>query len=132
MEDITLRNFLLLIFSFILGYFLSELLINYRNKKKEKKKMEKKLIDEYQDILEVTDDELEAYCKKEIKHFDFVDEILKEERIITNGTMVERVKTLHKEVAAEFNIYDEEYVKFLLSLNETQLTQYENFIHKIF
>jgi len=70
-----------------------------------------------------------AYLKG---NFDFVELILKEEKIVTNSSMVERVKQLHKEVACEFDIYDENYVKFLLSLNDTQLTQYENFIHKIF
>jgi len=69
---------------------------------------------------------------KNDKVFDFVEAILEEEKIITNQVMVERVKRLHKEVAIEFDIYDENYIKFLLSLNDTQLTQYENFIHRIF
>lgn len=92
----------------------------------------KKGLDSITEITEITDEEMEAYCKKEMKSFDFVQSILEEEKIITNQTMVDRVKQLHKEVAIEFDIYDEEYIKLLLSLNETQLTQFENFIHKIF
>lgn len=60
--------------------------------------------------------------------FNLVNMIQKEHGIITNESMVIRVQRLHKSLAIQYSEWNEDFILFMLSLNEIQLTSLEGFL----
>lgn len=53
-------------------------------------------------------------------------------RIVTNESMVNRVKILYKISACESGLFGSDHVEFLLSLNQDQLEKMESFYLRLY